>query len=362
MRRKAVTIRDVAKHAGVGVSTVSYVLNGSADHVGPATRELILNTARDLGYRRNAIARSMVRKQTATIGLIISELQNPLFLPITVGIEAILRQEGYQIILATAETTESEIQAVDTLRGQQVDGIIIMSLSRRYPIEHLRRLHDEEFPFVVINRDLDDPDIYQIRFNERQGGQTATEHLIRTGRRRIGIITGPLDDIPNHRKSAVERLAGWRETLEAHGLEINPNWIVPGDYTFEGGYQAVLNLFPQLTIQSSTPDALFASSDMVATGALKALADLGMSVPRDLPLVAVGDPPYAAYTVPALTTLVMPIVEAGEVAARNLVNWLKDGHPSGPKLLMLGFTLKVRESCGLGTTPRFVLTSAPDER
>ncbi|MHB8627333.1 MAG: LacI family DNA-binding transcriptional regulator [Aggregatilineales bacterium] len=361
MPRKAVTLRDVAKHAGVGVSTVSYVLNGRDDHVGAATRELILNTARDLGYRRNAIARSMVRKQTATIGLIISELQNPLFPPITVGVEAVLRQEGYQIILANAETAEGEIQAIDILRGQQVDGIILMSLSRRYPTVHLRRLHDEEFPFVVINRDLDDPDIYQIQFDDRGAGRAATEHLIRTGRQQIGIITGPLEDVPNHRKSAVERLAGWREALEAHGLPVNPEWIAPGDYTFEGGYRAVRDLFVWREGSLSAPDALFASSDMIATGALKALADLGLSVPHDLPLVAVGDPPYAAYTVPALTTLVMPIVEAGEVAARELVNWLRTGHPAGPKLRTLGFTLQVRESCGLGHLPRFVLTAAHEE-
>src|ERR1700694_859139 len=100
MPRKAITLRDVAQRAGVGVSTVSYVLNGNENHVSIATRDQILVAARELGYRPNAIARSMVRKKTATIGLIISELQNPLFVPVTVGVEEILRQAGYQISLA----------------------------------------------------------------------------------------------------------------------------------------------------------------------------------------------------------------------------------------------------------------------
>ena len=106
MRCKVTTLRDIAQRAGVGVSTVSYVFNGNDDHLSVATHDQILDVARELGYRSNAIARSMVRQKTAIIGLIISELQNPLFVPVTVGVEEVLRQEGYRIILASAETVE----------------------------------------------------------------------------------------------------------------------------------------------------------------------------------------------------------------------------------------------------------------
>src|SRR4051812_21848378 len=109
MGRKAATIRDVAKYAGVGVSTVSYVLNGHDNHVSPTTRDLILAAARDLNYRPNAIARSMVRRKTATIGLIITELQNALFIPVTEGVEEVLRTEGYHILLASAGDMAGEI-------------------------------------------------------------------------------------------------------------------------------------------------------------------------------------------------------------------------------------------------------------
>ncbi len=346
MPRKATTLRDVAQRAGFGVSTVSYVLNGNDDHVSAATREQILNSARELGYRRNAIARSMVRQKTATIGLIISELQNPLFFPVTVGVESILRKEGYQIILAAAETVESEIAAIDTLRGQQVDGLILMSISRRYPTDHLRALYAEEFPFIVINRDLDDPDIFQIQVNDRGAGRAATDHLIRIGYRNIGAVIGPITDTPNHRKSAVERFIGWQEAMHAHQLPIRPEWIVPGEYTFEGGYQAIHSLFAPREPGIARPEALFVSSDMMAVGALKALYDLGLRVPADVALITTGDPPYAAYTVPALTTLKIPIAEAGELAAQMIVRWLDVGSLDDPRLTTLDFTLTVRKSCG----------------
>jgi len=346
MPRKTVTIRDVAQRAGVGVSTVSYVLNGHDNHVGPDTRTQILLAARELGYRPNAIARSMVRKSTATIGLIFNELQNPLFVPVTVGVEEALRQEGYQTILANADTIEAEIRAIETLRGQQVDGIILMSLSRRYPKAHLNTLYAEEFPFIVINRDLDDAEIYQITLDDRGAGRLATEHLIRVGHYRIGIITGPMADSPNHRKSAVDRYEGWHETMLAHQLPIEAAWCVPGEYTFEGGYQAIRALFASHDAQATLPDALFVSSDMMAVGALKAFYDLGMRVPDDVAIATIGDPPYARYTVPALTTWSIPIAEAGQLAAQLIARWLKTGQMDGERLTTLPFTPHIRESCG----------------
>src|SRR5947209_4726760 len=148
MRRKSTTIRDVAKLAGVGVSTVSYVLNGHDQHVSATTREHILAAARELNYRPNAIARSMVKQQTAVIGLIITELQNPLFVPVTEGVEEVLRAEGYHIMLVSVNDLEGELSAIETLRSQQVAGIIFMSLSLRYPSDHLTRLRQEGFHFV----------------------------------------------------------------------------------------------------------------------------------------------------------------------------------------------------------------------
>jgi LacI family transcriptional regulator len=347
MGRKAVTIRDVAKRAGVGVSTVSYVLNGKDEHVSAPTRALILAAVRDLNYRPNQIARSMVRKKTATIGLIITELQNPLFVPVTEGVEGVLKPEGYHIILASANDLTNEIEAIETLRAQQVDGFIFMSLSFRYPTDHLRRLLDEEFPFVVINRDLDDSDINLIQFDDRGAGRSATEHLIALGHRQIGMISGPMGDEPLPcRRSAIERYEGWREALAASNLPARPDWVMAGGYTYAGGYRATRQLMTQTTGPSERPTGLFVSSDMMAIGALKALYDMGIHVPVDIAIVSIGDPPFAAYTVPALTTLAMPVVEAGQVAARMLVDNINLGKRSPAQHNTLKFDLQIRESCG----------------
>ncbi len=342
MPRKAVTIRDVAKRAGVGISTVSYVLNGHDQHVSANTREEILAVARELNYRPNAIARSMVKQSTATIGLIITELQNPLFAPIMEGLEEISRREGYHILLASADDAESEVNAVELMRGQQVDGFIFMSLSMRFPTEHLARLAADDVPFVVINRDLEPGLFNQIQFDDKGAGQHATQHLINLGHQRIGTICGP----QKARRSAVTRHEGWQDALASQGLPIVQDWIVDGEYTYEGGYRAAQRLLPIIRRAQEPPTALFIANDMMAFGALWALQEAGIHIPQDLAIVTIGDPPFAAYTIPPLTTLALPVVKAGQIAARLLIDWLKYDKPAHNQHIVLDFDLKIRQSCG----------------
>jgi LacI family transcriptional regulator len=347
MGRKSVTIRDVAKHAGVGVSTVSYVLNGHDNHVSAATRDLILATARDLNYRPNAIARSMVRRKTATIGLIITELQNALIIPGTEGVESVLRTEGYHILLASAGDIAGEIEAIETMRAQQVDGFIIMSLSKRFPNDHLLRLRDTGIPFVIINRDLDSDEFPQVQFDEFSAGRMATQHLLSLGHKEVAIITGPMaEDSPNRRLSAIRRYGGWQAALQERSMPLPEQWIFYGDYTFEGGYQTGLKLAEKIKETPMHPTACFVSGDMMAVGTLKALHDAGLVVPHDIAIITIGDPPFAPYTIPALSTLALPVLEAGQVAAQILVESLKTENPLDPQCIMLGFQLRIRESCG----------------
>jgi LacI family transcriptional regulator len=340
-RRKAVTIRDVAKKAGVGVSTVSYVLNGNDNHVGPATREQILAAVRELNYRPNAIARSMVRRATATIGLIITELNNPLFVPVAEGVEAVLKAESYHIILVQAKDVEDEISAIETLRAQQVDGLIFMSLSVHYESDHLKQLTAEGVPFVLINRDLDDPEINQIKLDDRGAAYTVTQHLIDLGHKRIATIAGPRDA----RRSAEYRHQGWLEALTANGLESVSNWIVSAPYTYDAGYEAAQELLNQLAGETNGPTAVFIANEALAVSALKVFHQAGIRVPDDLAIVTIGDPPFA-YTIPALTTMALPVVEAGRIGATIVVDWLRNGKPPQPQYINLGFTFNIRESCG----------------
>lgn len=342
--KQRTTIKDVAARAGVSVSTVSYVLSGDTRHVGLDKRARVMEAIRDLNYRPNVIARSMVKRATRTIGLVITTVENPLFTAVNPGVHQVLQAEGYHLVLASAANLEAEIEAVETLRARQVDGFIFMSLSRRYPTEHLRRLQADGVPFVVINRNLDDSTINRVQLDDVGAGRMAAEHLIRLGHTRIATLSGPIQpDAPI--RSAIDRHGGWRSALQAHGLPIEEAYIVSTLYSFQDGYTAMLQLLQQ-SAEMPPPTALFVANDTMAMGALKALHDQGLRVPHDLAIVAVGDPAFAAYTIPALTTLSLPIEEAGRVAARMLLQWIKGEPPVCAQSVTLSCSLVVRESCG----------------
>ncbi len=346
MQRKTTTIRDVAQQAGVSISTVSNVLNGNDWQVGPVVRQRVLEIAEQLNYRANAIARSMVKRKTATIGLVINEVENPLFVPVVGGINEVLQPAGYHMVLASAPDLQSEIEAIETLRAQQVDGIIFMALSLSYPIDHLVRLKEDDVPFVVINRYVEDEGINQILLDDWEAAYSATNHLIDLGHIRIGTVSGPLYNDPP-RRSALERHRGWQQALTERRLDVRPEWILEGYYNYEGGYHAIRRFLAQQEGKElERPTALFAANELMAIGALKALQQAGVRVPQDMAIIALGDPPFAAYTIPALTALALPTPEAGGLAARILLDWFKEGKPPQARRISLKFTLKVRESCG----------------
>ena len=345
MARKLVTIRDVAKRAGVSVSTVSHVLNGNDHHVGETTRALVREAVLALRYRPNAIARSMVKQKTATIGLVLTEVDNPIFMPVFAGVEEVLRPAGYHIVLVSAPTVEGEMQAIETLRSQQVDGFIFVSLSFCTSNEHLLQLQNDGFPLVLVNRCSDDSTLNLVNWGDREAAYAATMHLIGLGHTRIGTISGPVMRMPL-RKSATERYAGWLQALTEQGLPVNMDWVVEGQYSYEGGVQAIETLLATGDSDGELPGALFIANDAMAIAALKSLQQAGVRVPQDMAIVTIGDPPMAAYTIPALTTFSLPTHEAGRVAAHILLDWLASGELPAVQQVTLSFNPVVRESCG----------------
>lgn len=346
MHRKTTTIRDVARQAGVSISTVSHILNGNDWPVSPVVRQRVLEVVEQLNYRPNAIARSMVKRKTATIGLVITDIENPLFVSVVGAVNEVLQPAGYHIVLASAPDLQSEIETIETLRAQQVDGFIFMVLSFSYSADHLVRLKEDGVPFVVINRYVEDEDVNQILFDDWGAAYSATNYLIELGHVRIGALSGPLHSDPP-RSSALERHRAWLQALTERGLDVRPEWILESDYTYEGGYNAIRHFLMQQEEKGlERPTALLAANDMMALGALKALQQAGVRVPEEIAMISLGDPPFAAYTVPALTTLALPTLEAGGLAARMLLDWFKEGKPAPARRITLKFTLRVRESCG----------------
>jgi LacI family transcriptional regulator len=360
-RRKAVTIRDVAQLAEVSVSTVSQILNGNVQYVGEAKRERVLSAVQELQYRPNAIARSMVKRKTATVGVVFTSVVGDLFLPIVERIQDVLRPQGYNIILASTPDVESEIQAIETLKAQQVDGFIFvsfMSTGSQCESTHLLSLKEEGIPFVVINRPFSQVyDINQIRFNHKEAGYLATQHLINLGHTSIATISGPLDHVPPW-ESAIERQQGWLEALKEHDLEVVPEWIYDGRYSYEGGYEAAQWLLEHWDTGRKRPTALFAANEKMTLGALRAFYYHGVRVPHDIALVTVGDPSFAAHIFPALTTFAHPIIEAGDIATRILLDQLHATDSLPTQNILLSYQLHVRESCGTNPEPNQISYSS----
>lgn len=355
MRRKTVTIKSVADRAQVSVSTVSQVLNGNSSYVSADKRERVLRAAEELQYRPSAIARSMVNQRTATVGMVFTSVVDHLFIHTIRSVQSILHPQGYTIFLADAPDVQSEIQAIEALQDRQVDGFIFVSMTSISESAHLMRLKETGVPFVVINRPLEQGcDLNQIHWNDWEAGYLATKHLLSLGHTHIGTISGSLQGLP-HWQSAYDRHQGWQQALAEQGISALPDWSFNGDYTYEGGYEAAMQLLKQAGTRSALPTALFVANDEMAIGVLRALHYAGVRVPQEIALVTIGDTPLTAHMAPALTSLAHPVAEAGQIAARLLLEQFAAQEPLPTQNIMLSFDLRVRESCGSNPEPSRLL-------
>lgn len=351
MRRKTVTIKNVADRAQVSVSTVSQILNGNSSYVSADKRERVLRAAEELQYRPSAIARSMVNQRTTTVGMIFTSVVDHLFIHTIRTVETILRPEGYTIFLANTPDVESEVQAIQALQDRKVDGFIFVSMTSVSEAAHLLRLKDEGVPVVVVNRPLDAScDLNQIHWNDWEAGYLATKHLLDLGHTHIATISGPLQGLP-HWQSAFDRHRGWQQALEGQGISTSIDWAFDGNYTYQGGYAATMQLLKQAGEKSKLPTALFIANDEMAVGALRALHYAGIRVPQEIALVNVGSTSFTTHMAPALTSLAHPVSEAGKIAARLLLEQITSDDPLPAQNIMLSFDLQIRESCGSNPEP-----------
>jgi len=336
------TIKDVARLAGVSVSTASVALRGKGP-VSEATRRRVIEAARALDYQPNAIARSLVTRRTRTVGLLLSDLTDPYFHEIAKGVEAILTRAGYALILAdTDRSPEKELRAYEIFRSQQVAGMILAG-SGTEDEAHIQQLERRDVPIVTLGRHRSG--LPCVAVDNIQAAKTATQHLIETGCRRIGLIAGPPGLL-----AAEERREGYLAALTEHGLSPDPRWVVLGDFTPAGGYRAAMELFAfrELDRPDQRPDGLVAGNDQMAIGALKALRELGIRVPEEIAVVGIGGIPTGEYVEPPLTTVALPLKTMGEAAAQMLLCRIERGGGSLPEQheehIWLETTLLVRSS------------------
>jgi LacI family transcriptional regulator len=326
------TIREVAEQAGVSYATVSHVINNTR-LVSQETRERVLTAMAALDYRPNALARSLRQGKTNTLGLVLPDSANPFFAEISRSIEDEAFKKGYSVFLCNTELdTERELFYVDVLSKKQVDGIIFVAAGDQ--ADSLDFLVQRNMPVVMIDRDVPNVQVDAVLSDNQLGGYLATRHLLELGHSRIACIAGSSSITPS-----AERLIGYRRALEEAGRPYDEQLIVRGDYHAQSGLELthfILKLDPR-------PTAIFALNDLMALGALRAAAEAGYSVPRDLAVVGYDDLELAHFTNPPLTTIAQPKKEIGAQAVNLLVERIS--HKSRPpSRLVLPPELIVRRS------------------
>jgi LacI family transcriptional regulator len=339
------TIREVAESAGVSYATVSHVINNTRV-VTQETRERVLAAMAALNYRPNALARSLRQGKTNTLGLVLPDSANPFFAEISRSIEDAAFKKGYSVFLCNTELdTQRELFYVDVLSKKQVDGIIFVAAGDQ--ADSLDFLLRENMPVVMIDRDLPNVEVDAVLTDHQLGGYLATHHLIELGHKRIACIAGPSSITPS-----AERITGYRKALEEAGLPCDENLILRGDYHAQSGMeitQLILKMDPR-------PTAIFALNDLMALGALRAAAEAGYSVPRDLAVVGYDDLELARFTTPPLTTIAQPKKEIGAQAVTLLVDQMTRKNRV-PNRVVLAPALIIRRSTK--ELDQFTASSAP---
>lgn len=304
-----VTIKDIAKAAGVSPSTVSRALNDSP-LIRESTKERIKRLAAELGYERNELAQGLVKGRTRALGLLVPDVTNPFFAEITKGVEDAAQDRGYGVILCnTGDDPERELAYGLLLRRKRVDGQIITSVALEDPF--LLRLSRSKTPFVLVSRRSRTVDAPFVAVDDRRGAELAAEHLMELGHRRIACISGPKDVEPGK-----VRAEAFVRCLASHGVKVSRGWVRHTDFTWEGGERAAMELLSS----RRRPTAIFAANDLIALGVLVAAHKLRLAVPGYLSVVGFDDIAYASLPLIELTTVAQPAYEMGHLAAE----WLMD--------------------------------------
>lgn len=343
---KRSTITDVARHAGVSKSTVSHVVNNTR-FVEEATRERVLQAIAATGYRPSTVARSLTTNRTQIIGVIISDASNHFFGEVLRGLEDIFRPLGYGLVVCnTDEILEREAEYLDYLLSQRVDGIVAAATSQRWEV--LSRADLLQTPIVFLDRTFDGLDGAFVGVNNRLGAYLGTKHLIQGGHREIGIIAG------FQRLSTMrERLAGFIDAMQEHGLSVAEEWIVESPLSIEAARQTALKVFAL----PNRPKALFLSNNLLSLGTLLAIGETDLRCPDEIALVGFDDHPWAAVANPPLTVVQQPARLLGRSAAQSLSSILL-GKKQPPEInITLECELILRRSCCLAPHAQALSTS-----
>jgi LacI family transcriptional regulator len=330
----AVTIKDVARESGVNVSTVSRALNGEYG-VHADTREHVVAIAKRLGYRPNRVARGLVTGRSHTLALVVSDIRNPFFAEVARGAEDAACRSGYDLILCNSDLDpEKQMRYAQSLMEKRVDGILMNSVAA------LSRKQQEQLtalgvPIVLLNRTAARSAFSTICADNEAGGVLAAAYLMKLGHRKIAHLTGP-----RQHGNMTERAKGFVHALEAAHRPVHPV-VLHGKNNFQGGVE----LAQKLLAQHPGITAVFAASDMMAFGVIRALMEAGLQIPKDVSVMGFDNVELAGIVQPPLTTVHQPKYEIGQAAVEILLRLSAGGPHQNPEHRVFGVELVERQSC-----------------
>jgi len=329
-----VTIQTVADYAGVSRATVSRVLNNNPK-VDSEIRDRVLQAVEILGYQPNRVARRLRTQSRDVIGVIISDIQNPHFTSIIRGIEDIAYLHQMNIVLCNSDEDSTKLQTyVRVMQAESVAGMIVVPTHADQERDVLKSIQHNGIPIILLDREIEGFDVDSVQVDHYHGAYEAVAHLIRLGRRRIGIIY-------NDFSTGWQRYQGYRDALKDADIPSDISLVKTSDHKRESAYDRTR----ELMALKNPPDALFTAFNLVTLGALHVLHELHVRVPQDIALVGFDDMPWADELFSPLTAVAQPTYELGQTAAKLLLRRLNT--PDAPfQNEILPTHLIVRQSCG----------------
>ncbi|WP_298369534.1 LacI family DNA-binding transcriptional regulator [uncultured Lutibacter sp.] len=332
---KYITIKDIAKKLNTSVSTVSRAFNDKSD-INVKTKELVLKTAKEMGYRQNRMAKNLVQKRSFNIGIVVPEFVNSFFPEVIMGAQEILFEKGYQVLITQSnECYTTELKNVQSLENSMVDGLLISLSSETDNIDYYQDLVKSGFPIIFFNRTYKEINASKVLFNDYKWAMFATEHLIRQGYKNIyhfqGIKTLTLSR---------ERRRGFMDAHRKHKLIVEPHQVITSGFFMEDGE----NIAKKLIENNTIPDAIFAANDQLAIGAMNIFKKNGYKVPKDVAFIGFSESKMGSIVEPPLSSVKQPTFEIGKKAAQLLLDHIESGKNYIPQTIVLDGQLNIRAS------------------
>lgn len=329
------TMKDISKRAGVSLSTVSAVINHSA-YVSPELTKRVMQAVEELNYRPNAVARSLKKKSTNTIGVIVTDILNPFYPPMIKGIEDVAFNNNFNVILCNTSNEHKRILTyLELMLEKQVDGLLLANIATT---NDLNEIEKTGLNYVLVNRKPPFYDKNYVGVNNSLSSELAVNHLVAQGYKRIAYFGGNVQI-----NTARERKAGFLSCMAQNGLDVDPMLVFEGEYSLESGYTNVKRMLEQV---EKLPEAICTVSDVVAFGVIKGLRDSGVRVPEDIAVMGNDNSSFSENFLVPLSSVDHSTYEMGKLSMELLLQLIKEKNETVARQVILTPSLIVRESCG----------------